>query len=46
MRDDIKWECPKCGEENIDNPDATSFPMCSACEKCFNWEDVTEDNND
>ena len=46
MRNDIKWECPVCGEENIDNPDCTSFPICSGCDECFHWTTITDDYYD
>jgi len=46
MRKDIKWECPACGEENIDNPDCTSFPICSGCDECFHWTTISDDYYD
>ena len=37
----ITWTCPQCGTENEDYPELTVFPMCSGCEDCFNWQDIT-----
>lgn len=38
----IRWKCPKCGAENEDDPDHTSFPMCWVCGEEFDWYDVSD----
>jgi len=37
---DQVWTCPNCQMENVDNFADTTFPLCSRCDECYQWEAV------
>jgi len=36
----VTWNCPECGEENMDSYKFTARPLCEGCECDFDWDDV------
>jgi len=44
----VSWECPECGEKNLDSPDLTAVPMCGNCGfeadwwdfECLDWREL------
>ena len=38
-----KWDCPRCGGENEDDPEITMLPMCGHCGLLdIEWEDILQ----
>lgn len=40
--EDIYWVCPECDTINLDNPNYTTFPLCSNCDKEYHWDEVED----
>lgn len=36
----VGWDCPECGESNMDNFFWTALPMCEGCSKNFRWDEL------
>jgi cytochrome c1 len=36
---EIKWTCPVCKKENVDNFENVEHPLCE-CGETFSWADV------
>ena len=46
MNDEVVWICPNCSTENTDLKSQTSAPLCSNCEKDFEWQDIWHVSDD
>jgi predicted RNA-binding Zn-ribbon protein involved in translation (DUF1610 family) len=36
----VEWNCPNCGAVNMDDPAQTAIPMCEACDRDVDWQDI------
>ena len=38
--DAVEWNCPNCGERNVDWPHLTVVPICENCDEDYDWEEI------